>query len=197
LIDIAGQEWGITVAANPCAMVKRPAEPRGRDRRLQEGEEARLLESAATTSALFVGIIKFELETGARLGELLNLQWSDVNQTRRTALLRETKNGDSRTIPLSTSAISALNALPRNISDKRVFYSWKASDSFSKTWVRCCTRAKIADLKFHDLRHEAVSRLFEKGLNVMEVASISGHKTLAMLKRYTHLKAEDLARKLG
>ncbi|MGB5614379.1 MAG: tyrosine-type recombinase/integrase [Sedimenticolaceae bacterium] len=63
--------------------------------------------------------------------------------------------------------------------------------------MRAICRAGIEDLRFHDLRHEATTRLFEKGLNIMEVASITGHKDLHMLRRYTHLKAEDLARKLG
>ena len=63
--------------------------------------------------------------------------------------------------------------------------------------MRAIRRAVIENLRFHDLRHEATTRLFEKGLNIMEVASITGHKDLRMLRRYTHLKAEDLARKLG
>jgi len=64
-------------------------------------------------------------------------------------------------------------------------------------WNRVCKRAGLIDLRFHDLRHEATSRFFEKGLNVMEVAAITGHKDLRMLQRYTHLRAEDLAKKLG
>jgi integrase len=63
--------------------------------------------------------------------------------------------------------------------------------------MRATRRANIEDLRFHDLRHEATTRFFEKGLNIMEVASITGHKDLRMLRRYTHLKAEDLAQKLG
>lgn len=197
IIDLAGKEWGIPIQSNPCLMVKRPVEANSRDRRLEEGEEKRLLLSADATSVELVALIKVALETGARLGELLNLKWADINVTKRIAKLRDTKNGDTRTIPLSSVALSSIANLPRHMNDNRVFYSWKASDSFNKTWVRVCKRAEIEDLKFHDLRHEAVSRLFEKGLNPMEVASISGHKTLAMLKRYTHLRAEDLAIKLG
>ena len=64
-------------------------------------------------------------------------------------------------------------------------------------WGRACSRAGISDLHLHDLRHEATTRLFELGLNIMEVSAITGHKDLKMLKRYTHLKAEDLALKLG
>jgi integrase len=93
----------------------------------------------------------------------------------------------------------------------RVFNRWIRNDSFEKAWSRMLVRARslyaeeteaptqgfLEDLNFHDLRHEAISRLFELGLNPIEVAAISGHKTLQMLKRYTHLKAADLAKKLG
>ena len=104
---------------------------------------------------------------------------------------------EDRVIPLSPKALEALKSLPRQIGG-RVFWRWSASDSFNKTWTRACQRAEINDLRFHDLRHEAVSRLFESGnWNSMEVAAVSGHKTLAMLKRYTHLRAEDLAKKWG
>lgn len=103
-------------------------------------------------------------------------------------------------MPLSSAAVTVLvelRKLPASI-DGRVFYWWQASDSISHVWRRVCSRAGIEDLRFHDLRHEATSRLFEKGVfEGVEVAAITGHKTLQMLKRYTHLRAEDLARKLG
>ena len=221
LVDLAGKEWGIALAANPCAMVTKPTENNARSRRLSPGEERYLLAACKGSTAL---LVRLALETAARLGELLALQWSDVDLQRRVILLRGidgrgTKSGDDvRAVPLSSAAVSVfdeLSKLPRSI-DGRVFYQWKASDSFSKTWVRAVARARalyvadcgkagkepdaafLADLRFHDLRHEAVSRLFERGVfDAMEVASISGHKTLQMLKRYTHLRAEDLAKKLG
>lgn len=87
-----------------------------------------------------------------------------------------------------------LAALPRSI-DGRVFAT--TNDAVKLAFVRAVERAKIDDLHFHDLRHEAVSRLFEKGLNVMEVASISGHKALQMLRRYTHLSTDGLLVKIG
>ena len=197
LIDLAGKEWGIPLASNPCKMVKRPPEPKGRDRRLEEGEEALLLEACEESSPELIAIVRVALETGARLGELLKLQWKHVHLTNQTAKLLDTKNGEDRIIPLSIAAAAALKSLPVRHISGRVFHNWTASDSFNKTWARAVKRAGINDLKFHDLRHEAVSRLFEKGLNPMEAASVSGHKTLAMLKRYTHLRAEDLAKKLG
>ena len=196
LYDLAGKEWGIPIAANPCLMVSRPTEPKGRDRRLEDGEESALLLACRQSSIELEAIVQVALETGARLGELLKLCWKDVNLVKCTGKLFDTKNGEDRVIPLSSRALEALKSLPRHIGG-RVFWRWSASDSFNKTWARACARAGIEDLRFHDLRHEAVSRLFEKGLNPMEAASVSGHKTLAMLKRYTHLRAEDLAKKLG
>lgn len=198
LIDLAGQEWGVPLAINPCDMVKRPVEPKGRDRRLQGDEEARLLKACSESVAgqELTALVQVALETGARLGELLKLQWMDVNLAKQTAKLLDTKNGEDRVIPLSSTAREVLKSLPRHIHG-RVFWRWAESDSFNKIWARTCARAGIEDLRFHDLRHEAVSRLFEKGLDSMEAAAVSGHKTLQTLKRYTHLKAENLARKLG
>lgn len=208
LIDLAGKEWGIPLPSNPCAMVSKPVSDDARDRRLVAGELERLL---AECSPQLSGIVRLAIETAGRLGELLALRWSDVDLSRRVMLLRgierqdglkqRTKNTDAfRAVPLSSQAAAVLDelrGLPLHISG-RVFYWWRATDSFNKSWRRACDRAEIEDLRFHDLRHEATSRLFERGVfDSMEVASITGHKTLSMLKRYTHLKAEDLARKLG
>ena len=198
IIDLAGKEWGVPLSSNPCLMVKRPIEPKGRDRRLQDGEEEKIMVACHKheASVFLVAIVRLALETGCRASELLKLEWRDVDLTKRTAKLWETKNGENREIPLSSAAITALKSLPRNISG-RVFNSWCAVESLNNAWKKSCGRAEIDGLRFHDLRHEAISRLFEKGLNIMEVVHISGHKTLTMLKRYTHLKAEDLAMKLG
>jgi len=208
IIDLAGREWGIPLASNPCSMVSKPKVDDARDRRLEAGELERLL---AECSPHLSAIVRLAIETAARLGELLALKWADVDLARRVMILRgierddgqkqKTKNGDAlRAVPLSSAAVAVfeeLRALPVSITG-RVFWWWARTDSFNKTWTRACIRARIADLRFHDLRHEATSRLFERGVfDSMEVASITGHKTLAMLKRYTHLRAEDLARKLG
>lgn len=220
LIDLAGKEWGIPLPANPCAMVSRPPENRARERRLGADEEVYLL--AACTDRMSL-LVRFALETAGRLGELLSLRWPDVDLQKRVAIIRGidgrgTKNGDPlRGVPLSQEALVTLKAvkkLPRNING-RVFHWWAASDSFNKSWVRAVARGRksyledckkarkrpdpsfLVDLRFHDLRHEATSRLFERGVfDSMEVASVTGHKTLQMLKRYTHLRAEDLAKKL-
>ena len=130
-----------------------------------------------------------------RQGELIRLCWEHIDLNRRTAHLPDTKNGEARTVPLSTTAIRVLRALPRSLHGQA--FSGSTTEAIKRAYIRAVRRAGIEDLRFHDLRHEATTRLFEKGLNIMEVASITGHKDLRMLRRYTHLKAEDLARKLG
>jgi len=218
LIDLAGKEWGIALPANPCAMVSRPVERNERDRRLEPDEERYLLAVCEPHAAL---LVRFALETAARLGELLAVRWRDINPdstiTIRGIDERGTKSGDAfRSVALSPEAHSVLDELkklPLGI-DGRLFYWWKASDSFNKTWVRTLRRGReryladcekagkkpasgfLEDLRFHDLRHEATSRLFELGVfDITEVATMTGHKTLAMLKRYTHHRAGRMAKK--
>ncbi len=198
LFDVAIKDWGIGIPLNPVKMVRRPKIERGRDRRLNPGEESKLFAtSSASRCPMLTPVIRFAIETGMRMGEILALSWKNIDIESRVATLPDTKTGDPRKVPLSTAALSAIQPLPRHIKDDRVFWTWKRSDSLENVYRRAVKKAGIEDLRFHDLRHEAVSRLFEIGLNPMEVASISGHKTLQMLKRYTHLRAEDLARKLS
>lgn len=112
---------------------------------------------------------------------------------KRTLSIPETKTGKSRIIPLPNVATGILSTIDRRI-DGTVWGI--APDSISHAFSDACKKANIEDLRFHDLRHEATSRFFEQGLNVMEVSSITGHQTLQMLRRYTHLKAENLVKKL-
>lgn len=191
LFNVAHKEWGMESLDNPVAKVSRPKMPKGRDRRLQPGEEELLLVALGIT---LKPLFQIALETPMRQGELLSLEWKDVNLARRVAYLPETKNNEARDVPLSSKAVAVLSKLLRRI-DGKVF--GVSGAHVSKTFRETCEKLKIRDLRWHDLRHEATSRLFEKGLNPLEAASITGHKTLQMLKRYTHLKAEDLAQKLG
>jgi len=207
------QEWGIALPAGlPTALVKMPKLPRARDRRLQGDEEERLLsECRKAQNSWLLPVVRFAIETAMRAGEMLEtkgtarndgerpirstgLLWKHVDLGKQIALLPETKNGSARTVPLSSTAVQILRGLPRSL-DGKVFGT--TYEAIHLAFVRACKRAGIEDFRFHDLRHEATSRLFEKGLNPMEVSSITGHKTLQMLKRYTHLRAEDLAKKLG
>jgi integrase len=194
-IDTARREWGIHLAQNPCKLVRRPSPPRGRLRRLAGDEEQLLLAAAdAGRSAYMRPLIVLAIETGMRRGELLTLDWKHVDLEWRVAHLPLTKNGDSRDVPLSIRALETLRAL-RTGASGQVFNV--APNAVRLTWERLVRRAGLVDLHFHDLRHEAVSRLFEKGLNVVEVSTISGHKELRMLQRYAHLRAADLVHRIG
>lgn len=193
VIDTARREWGIHLPENPLKLVKRPRIAPGRDRRLLPGEESQLLSACeASRSAALPVLVRLAIETAMRLGELLNLEWKHVDLDRRVAFLPHTKNGHSRSVPLSPAAIALLASWPRSLNG-RVFPQWTRPDSVENVWRRSVARAGLEDFRFHDLRHEATSRLFERGLNPMQVAAITGHKTLQMLKRYTHLRAENLA----
>jgi integrase len=142
-------------------------------------------------------LVILALETAMRLGELLGLEWPRIKRDKRVAFLPLTKNGEPRSVPLSPKAIETLQRIPRNLQNQRVFWTWTRSDSVENAWRRVLVNAGISNLRFHDLRHEATSRFFERGLSLPEVASITGHKTWQMLRRYTHLRAEDLAAKLA
>jgi len=196
-IDVGRREWGIYLPENPLKLVTRPRVAPGRDRRFNPGEETRLMAACrASRSPALPTIVQLALETAMRLGELIALEWKHIDLADRTALLPHTKNGEPRTVPLSTAAVELLRSWPRSVSG-RVFTQWSRGDSLDHAWRRAVVKAGMLDFHFHDLRHEATSRLFERGLNPMQVAAITGHKTLQMLKRYTHLRAADLARLLA
>lgn len=193
--DLSRIEWGYTSAANPCADVRKPKLPPGRERRLTSREERLILRYAHEhANREIYSIIVLALATAMRQGEILSLRWEHINFKTRVAHLPATKNGTKRDVPLSPKAREALSRL-NPIPSGRVFsYS---SNGIKSTWRFMLKRLGIADLHFHDLRHEAISRLFELGtLDMMEIAAISGHKSLSMLKRYTHLRANLLVRKL-
>jgi len=193
VFKVAMQDWSLVLPhGNPIDAVRKPKVGNNkRDRRLMPGEEERLIEACRIYGEPLPSIVILALETGMRRGEIASLHWEHVNLDKRILHLPETKNEDSRDVPLSLRAVITLKALPRNISG-RVF--GVRADSITQAFNRACKRAGIDDLRFHDLRHEATSRFFEKGLNPMQVAAITGHKTLQMLQRYTHLRAEDLVK---
>ena len=194
-LDIARKEWRVPMRSNVMRDVKKPQPERGRDRRLSSEEHTLLLRSCSKSSNHWLTPLTIiAIETGMRRGELLRIVWEDIDLDLRVAHLDMTKNGSKRDVPLSSEAINLLRSLPHDISGK-VFPITAAA--LRGLWNRACRRAGITGLHFHDLRHEATSRFFEKGLNVIEVATITGHKDLRMLQRYTHLRAEDLAKKLG
>lgn len=194
LFNVANIEWG-ACTGNPVLKVRKPKLPPGRDRRITWGEERRIMRAAsAHRNPEIYSIISLALETAMRQGEILALEWENIDLRKRIAHLPMTKNGEPRNVPLSLGAVSALTRLGVKASGKVFGYT---QDGFKSAWRTLIKRLGVENLHFHDLRHEAVSRLFELGtLDYLEVAAISGHKSVQMLKRYTHLRAETLVPKL-
>ena len=148
---------------------------------------------------------RLRLRVEMRRGEILNIKKSNINYSKSVLLIPLTKTDSPRTIPLSSRAITALRAQLKvsqrhsgcvvSLIEPPLFTY--TSRGLSGAFLKLCRKTGIDDLRFHDLRHEATSRFFEKGLNPVEVATITGHKDTRMLMRYTHLRAEDLVKKLG
>lgn len=190
-------EWGMDID-NPCRRVRRPSlAGTSRDRRLKPGEWGRLMEAA---SDAFRPVLQWAVETAMRREEIARLTWEHVDMERGTAHLPRTKNGEARTVPLSAAALAVLRGIPTYSPDreKRSGAVFGVSPNRLTKWMMATTvKAGVVDMRFHDLRHEATSRLFELGLfNVLEISRITGHKSLSMLSRYTHLDPAALGRKL-
>ena len=200
-INIAIIDWGIPIPSNPVSITRIPKYDGSRNRRLKDGEEEKLL---AIAKPVYRRAIIIAVETAVRRGELLNIRESHINFDNQTLHLPVTKTDTPRTIPLSTRAVKAIRDQIKSISDANVVQMERDSKLFSMSSPmfrheihRYRVKLDMEDWRFHDLRHEATSRLFEKGLNTMEVASITGHEDLRMLKRYTHIKPESLVARLG
>lgn len=193
LYNLARIEWG-TCSANPVALVRKPSPSSGRTRRLASAEERRITRACAQTNPQLLDIIQLAIETAMRQGEILSLRWEHVDLHRGIAHLPLTKNGSARDVPLSYRARQVLQRRAGPSAGPVFSYT---SDGLKSAWRTLLIRLSITDLHFHDLRHEAVSRLFELGtLSAIEIAAISGHKSMNMLKRYTHLRATHLVSKL-
>jgi integrase len=207
LFNVAIREWHIGLAYNPVANVRKPSPGAGRDRRLGKDEQDRLLTAIDQHSNPMLGwIVRIAIATGMRHSEILGLRRSQIDLNSRVARLSNTKNDSARTVPLSRMATEAFTqALKhpiRPIDTDLIFFGEPGKDGargpyqFSKIWQSIKKKLGMADLHFHDLRHETVSRLVEAGFSDQQVAAVSGHKSMQMLKRYTHLRAEDLVAKM-
>lgn len=196
IVNHARREWGINVP-NPVQMVRKPQSPQARSRVLTDDEVAKLLqalEPAGRRNHWTKPIVQLALATAMRRGELLSLRWENIDLIGRTAFLSDTKNGDSRNVPLSTTAVQVLAGLPRHISGLVFPVNTFTVDAAFKRGLR---RANLVGIRFHDLRRTAITRMAEKLPNVIELAAVSGHKSLMVLKRYYRPAASELAQKLG
>jgi len=213
VLKAAMVDYGIHLPhGNPMASVRLPPDSAPRERRVSQEELDAI--AAATSSPELPLVLRLATETAMRRGEIFSLNWSNIDLDAQVAHLPDSKNGSARDVPLSTRAVSALRSITVRTSGRVLSVS--GPDSLTKAFSRAAKRAReiyerhcsengemdpdpnfLVGIRLHDLRHEATSRFFEIGLNVMEAASVTGHKDLRMLRRYTHLRATDLAKKLG
>lgn len=199
---VAVNEWQ-WLDDNPMRKVRRPKEPRGRVRFLDDEERARLLEHCKASSYPHLyTLVVLALSTGMRQGEMLALTWPDIDLTRGRLILHETKNGTRRAVPLVGHAKELLGQMAkvRRLDTNLVFYSLanpKQPVYLRGPWDIAVTAAELKDFRFHDLRHTAASYLAMNGASLTEIAEILGHKTLQMVQRYAHLSEQHTSKVLN
>jgi integrase len=173
-----------------------------RDRRVTDAEIAKIIEhfEKRSTQAPYADLVRFAVATGMRISEVCRLSWRDLNESNKTIVIRERKHprdklGNDQVVPLldvgGFDAFAIAKRQPRGTA--RIFpFSEK---TISSVFPRHMKMLGLEDLHLHDLRHEAISRLFEAGYRIEQVALVSGHRDWGMLRRYTHVRAADLHRK--
>jgi integrase len=189
VLTVATKEYG-WLQKNPVANVSRLADSKGRERFLSEAERQALLTACDASTCDALGpVVRLALATGARKGELMSLDWASVNLERRTVRFVDTKNGDNRTVPLAPTAVEVLKAWRKGRLPVGLVFPLTI-DGIDKPWREARAEAGLGDFRFHDLRHSAASYLAMSGASLMDIAAILGHKTLAMVKRYSHLSEQ-------
>jgi len=195
---------------NPCGSIKKPAESKGRVRFLSDDERTALLAACKPHTDLYLAVV-LALSTGARQAEIMTLRYGQIDFARQVITLTQTKNGETRALPLVSTAFTLLQerAKVRNLKDDRVFPpSAKAKKAecldLRQPWEKALKAAGIADFHWHDLRHTAASYLAMSGVSLVEISKILGHRTMQMVSRYSHLSdghivatGEKLAARLG
>ena len=196
VLHYADDVWRIAASVSPLKGLKRPRYYNERDRRLSAEEEERLLAAARADENPYVEpSIILALETAMRRGELLALTPDDINRERRYAFVRNSKNGRSRKVPLTTRALQVIDALAATGSGRLLDLSANALKI--AFYRRVISASGLEDFHFHDCRHEAISRLAESGkFQLIELQAISGHRDMRMLQRYAHLCSGSLAAKM-
>ncbi len=188
---IAVKEWG-WMQENPMMKIKKLKEPRGRVRFLNDEERERLLEACQESSSPFLYIlVVLGISTGARKMEIRSLEWKDVDLNRGMIILHDTKNGERRSLPLVGIAKDLMKAHYKN-RNKNTELVFPAKNLQTPIDIRtpfetALQKAEIEDFKWHDLRHSCASYLAMNGATLAEIAGVLGHKTLSMVKRYSHI----------
>jgi integrase len=203
IFQMLQNEWSLQID-NPIKGIKRMPSNPSRIKRIT-GETLNILMQSASDCAppLFTQILTIALETGMRRSELMGLEWQDVDLANRRVHLHITKNSESRRLPLTQEAVAIFKSIPKTHPDKifPVSMCWlrryfeKTRAQAKQRWLKQGANP-FEDLRYHDLRHEALSRLSDAGLNVIELAHISGHRVLSMLQVYTHPSHEAIFAKL-
>lgn len=200
VFTVAVREWQ-WIDSSPLEKVSKPKEPKGRVRFLDEDERTRLLEACEDSkNPYLLPIVKLALATGMRKSEILNLTWGNIDLERSKIILWETKNGDKRVVPLSSHTKSIILSLKEQNQSPTffVFPRQKGQSShpidIRTAWDLAIKRSKIFDFRFHDLRHSAASYLLMNGASLAEISEVLGHRTLAMVKRYSHLSDSHAAK---
>ncbi len=195
-LTMASKEWG-WIRDNPMRRVTRRKEPRGRVRFLSDAERGTLLAACRAYPIPYLyPMVVLALSTGMRQGEIIGLRWKDVDLKRKHVVLGETKNGERRGLPLVGESFALVSELSkvRVLGDDRVFLE---GSKVGRHFKRVVEGAGIPDFHFHDLRHTAASYMAMNGATTSEIAAVLGHKTLMMVKRYSHLHDEHLADVVG
>lgn len=193
LYAVARREWGMAGIPNPVAETRKPSTAgTARTRRLMRGEEGRLLWACRRSGPPWLPhVVVLAIETGMRRGEIAGLDPAMIDGN--VAHLPRTKNGDARAVPLSPRAQAAIRRALRAHRRRKMPLAHEITQRFTAA----AKAGGLRGLVFHDLRREAVSRLFERGFALPEVAAISGHRTWSQLAVYTRPRAADLAAKLA
>ena len=190
LFTHARKEWGLDIP-NPVRDVKLPKPNAPRCRRLLDGEEQRLVNALSQCRNPTVNVfVQLAIETGARKSELLNIEWKDVDFDKHIVTFKDTKNNETRWVPLTAKAKQLLFDQQQLKTERPLPISTSALD---QAWGHAVKRAGLSDLRIHDLRHEAISRWASLvNGDVFRLSLISGHKSLQMLRRYVHLAAAEV-----
>ncbi len=193
----ASREWE-WMEENPMFKVTKKTETRGRIRFLSDEERNELLKACEQASnQLIYLLVVIALSTGARFSEILNIKWSEIDLKRKTFYFMDTKNGENRAVPISAKAYELLtqHSKVRKINSEYVFTrpDGKKPVDLRHQWDEAVKKAKLKDFRFHDLRHTAASYLAMDGATLVEISEILGHKTMQMVKRYSHLTQKHTA----
>jgi len=192
--ETARIQWDIALPSrNPASLVSKEKIKTKIDRILSPDEYQDLLVAGSKSNLPFLAdIIEFAYITAMRFGEITKLETKDINFENKTALLRDTKNGEDRIVPLTNRALEICN----KYRFRSTLFGIKR-DQFRHYFEQACKRASVKSFRFHDLRACAITNLFLNGWSVAEVSVVSGHKTWSELKRYTRIKPLDLVKKIN